>query len=183
MDLGALIETHGYWVLASGCLVEGETVVVLAGFAANRGYLDPLAVIGLAALMAFLGDQFYFWMGRHHGPYVLARWPAVSRQAERVHRLVERFHAAVIIGMRFAYGLRIAGPVLIGTSPISAVRFALIDALGAILWGVVFGGAGWLFADVAQAMLGEIKQWEGRILLALVAAAALVWGIRKLRAR
>jgi membrane protein DedA with SNARE-associated domain len=183
VDLASLIEAHGYWVLAAGCLLEGETVVVLAGFAAHRGYLDPFAVIGLAALMGFLGDQLYFWLGRRHGPYILARWPAVSRQADRVHRLIERYHAAVIIGVRFAYGLRIAGPILIGTSPVSVVRFALLNALGALLWGCLFGGAGWLFADAAEAMLGEIQQWEGRILLALAAAGAIAWAFRKLRAR
>jgi membrane protein DedA with SNARE-associated domain len=183
MDLASLIETHGYWVLALGCLLEGETIVVLAGFAAHRGYLDPVAVIGLAWAMGFLADQLYFWLGRRHGPYILARWPVVRRQADRVHRMVERYHAAVIIGVRFAYGLRIAGPILIGTSPIPALRFALINAFAALLWATLFGGAGWLFANAAEAMLGELRQWEGRLLLALVAAGALAWTIRKLRAR
>ncbi|HET7862826.1 MAG TPA: DedA family protein, partial [Burkholderiaceae bacterium] len=76
--LGTLIETHGYWVLALGCLLEGETVLVLAGFAAHRGYLDPAAVFGIAAAAGFCGDQVYFWLGRRHGPAVLTRWPSVA---------------------------------------------------------------------------------------------------------
>lgn len=183
MNLAALIETHGYWVLAAGCLLEGETVVVLAGFAARRGYLDLFAVIALASAMGFLSDQFYFWLGRRHGPAMVARWPAVRRQADRVHRLVERYHAAVIIGVRFAYGLRIAGPVLIGMSTVSAVRFALLNALGAMLWGSLFGAVGWIFASAAEALLGEIRQVEGILLLTLAAAGALTWWIRRQRAR
>jgi hypothetical protein len=48
MDLGSLIETHGYWVLALGCLLEGETILVLAGLAAERGYLHPFGVVVVA---------------------------------------------------------------------------------------------------------------------------------------
>ena len=31
--LNEAIASHGYWVLALGCLLEGETVLLLAGFA------------------------------------------------------------------------------------------------------------------------------------------------------
>ena len=83
MTLQSLIDTHGYWLLALGCLLEGETILLLAGFAAHRGYLDPWAVFGIASLAGFAGDQFYFWLGRRHGAAVLARWP---RLAERTGR-------------------------------------------------------------------------------------------------
>lgn len=181
--LGALIETHGYWVLALGCLLEGETVLVLAGFAAHRGYLDPAAVLGIAAAAGFCGDQFYFWLGRRHGPAVLARWPSVAGQAGRVHRLLERFHAAVIIGVRFAYGLRVAGPLLIGTTPLPAWRFALLNAVGATLWAALVAGLGWVFGSAAEAALGRIQHIEGWLLLGLAAAGLLVWWLRRSRQR
>ena len=63
MTLQSLIDTHGYWLLALGCLHEGETILLLAGFAAHRGYLDPWAVFGIASLAGFAGDQFYFFLG------------------------------------------------------------------------------------------------------------------------
>jgi len=183
MTLSTLIATHGYWVLALGCLLEGETVLVLAGFAAHRGYLDPLAVVGIAALAGFAGDQFYFWLGRRHGPAVLARWPSVARQADRVHRLLERFHATVIIGVRFAYGLRLAGPLLIGTTPLPAWRFALFNAAGALLWAVLIAGLGWIFGSAAEAVLGQVRHIEGWLLLGLLAGGLLLWWIRRRRAR
>ena len=183
MTLGTLIETHGYWVLAAGCLLEGETILLLAGFAAHRGYLDPLAVIAIASAAGFLGDQFYFWLGRRHGSAVLARWPGVARQTERLQRLADRYHEAVIIGLRFAYGLRIAGPVLIGTTPISGTRFALLNALGALLWACLVGGLGWAFGQAAEAMLGRIRHLEGWLMLGLVAVVALAWWARRRSAR
>lgn len=183
MTLGPLIETHGYWVLALGCLLEGETILVLAGFAAYRGYLDPYAVFGIAAAAGFAGDQFYFWLGRRHGPWVLARWPSVARQTNRVHRLVERYPAAVIVGVRFAYGLRIAGPILLGTTPLSALRFGLLNAVGALLWAGVIGGLGWTFGNAAELVLGQIRHVEGWLLLGLVCAGAIVWSIRRRHSR
>jgi membrane protein DedA with SNARE-associated domain len=181
MTLATLIETHGYWLLAIGCLLEGETVLILAGFAAHRGYLDPVAVLAVASAAGFAGDQFYFWLGRRHGAAVLARWPALAQQTQRVQRLVTRYHEAVIIGVRFAYGLRIAGPILLGTTPVSGWRFGVFNALGAVLWAGLIGAFGWVFGHAAEALFTEIRHIEGWLLLGLAAAGVLVWWWRRSR--
>ncbi|HTN50687.1 MAG TPA: DedA family protein [Burkholderiaceae bacterium] len=173
MDVGALIAAYGYWAVALGCFFEGETILALAGFAASRGHLEFGWVVGIAALMGFAGDQFFYWLGRFHGRRVLERLPSVAGQATRVHELMLRFDAWLIVGVRFAYGLRIAGPILIGTSPISAVRFALFNALGALLWAPLVAGAGWIFGHAIEAMLGDLARYEAAIVLAGIALAAL----------
>lgn len=183
MNLGALIESHGYWVLAIGCLLEGETLLILAGFAAHRGYLKFGTVLFIAGAAGFAGDQFYFWLGRRHGAAILSRWPSLAAQTDRVHRLVARYHAGVIIGIRFAYGLRVAGPVLLGTSGLSAPRFALFNALGAVLWATVVGGAGWLFGQAAEKMLGDLRHIEVGLLATLMVAGLVVWMVRRRRSR
>lgn len=173
-DLGGLIATHGYWVLAIGCLLEGETVLLLAGFAAHRGHLNPLAVLVVASVAGFVGDQVFFWLGRRHGAQVLARRPAWALRAAQVQTLLQRWDAGFIVGVRFAYGLRVAGPVLMGMTPMSGIRFALFNALGAAIWALLVGSAGWVFGEAAQALLGEIRHLEGWLLLALTAVAMLV---------
>ena len=180
MDLGALIETHGYWVLALGCLLEGETILVLAGLAAERGYLHPFGVVVVASITAFIGDQILFWLGRWRGPAILARWPSLGAKAVRVHDLIHRYHWPVILGMRFAYGLRVPGPVLIGTSQIPALRFAVINAFGAVLWAFVVGGLGFLSGRLAETVFGDIKHVEIWLFAGLVAVAATIWLIRRL---
>ena len=183
MNLGALIESHGYWVLAIGCLLEGETLLVLAGFAAHRGYLSLWAVLVIAASAGFAGDQFYFWLGRRHGPAIFSRWPSLAAQSERVDRLLARYHAGVIVGIRFAYGLRVAGPVLLGASSLSATRFALFNALGAALWAAVVGGLGWGFGQAAEKFLGDLRHYEIWFLGSLALVALLVWLVRRWRSR
>jgi membrane protein DedA with SNARE-associated domain len=179
MDLGSLIETHGYWALAAGCLLEGETMLALAGLAAQRGYLDPFAVVGIAATMGFIGDQLFFWLGRRHGAAVLTRWPSIAAKAGRVHALIERYHLGVIIGVRFAYGLRIAGPILIGTSAVSPVRFAVVNAFGAVLWACVVAGIGWLSGEAAESVFGDLRYKEAWLFLGVIAVAAIAWLLRK----
>jgi membrane protein DedA with SNARE-associated domain len=180
---GELIAAHGYWILAVGCLLEGETVLLLAGFAAHRGYLDPLAVFTIAAVCGFAGDQFYFWLGRRHGAAVLARWPSLARRTGRVTALLARFSAPAIIGVRFAYGLRLAGPILIGMTPIGSLRFAVFNAIGALLWAGVFTALGWLFGSAAQAILGEIRHVEVWLLLGLAAGGLILWLIHFVKQR
>lgn len=181
MDVAGLIQTYGYLALAVDSFLEGQAILIAAGFAAHRGYLDIFAVTGIAAVCGFLGDQFYFWLGRRHGAAVLQRWPSVMRQADRVNHLLERYHASVIISVRFAYGLRIAGPILIGMSPISGVRFALLNGLGAMLWAMLIAAVGWLFGQAAEALFDKVERIEGWLLLGLLATGGVIWLIRKQR--
>ena len=175
MTWGALIETYGYWLLAADSLLEGETILILAGFAVRRGHLYLFAVLSIASVASFVGNQFYFWLGRRHGPAVLARWRSVALQSDRIYRLIAHYPAAVIIGIRFVYGLRIAGPVVIGMSQISAYRFGLLNALGAVLWACLVAGIGWVFGRAAELALDEIEHFEMWLLLGLAATVVIAW--------
>jgi membrane protein DedA with SNARE-associated domain len=122
----------------------------------------------------------FFWLGRRHGDALLARWPSLARQSRRVTSLIERWHEWVIVGVRFAYGLRIAGPVLIGLSPLGIWRFAAFNAIGAVLWAISVGAVGWFFGAAAQALLGEIRHVEGWLFIGLLVAVGLAWIGRRL---
>jgi membrane protein DedA with SNARE-associated domain len=183
VDLPALIETHGYWVLVLGCLLEGETVLLLAGFAAHRGHLDLSAVMVIAALAGFTGDQGFFWLGRRHGAAVLGRWPAIAQQAGRLNRLIERWRDIVVVLIRFAWGLRIAGPILIGMSTMPGRRFALFNAIGAVIWAVLVAGTGWAFGHMAQQVLERVQSVEALLLLAAGMLAAVIGAARWWRRR
>lgn len=50
MDFGSLIAQYGYAALLAGVFIEGETVLLLAGYAAHRGYLQLDAVVAVAWL-------------------------------------------------------------------------------------------------------------------------------------
>jgi membrane protein DedA with SNARE-associated domain len=145
LSLVSLIAAHGYWILAIGCVLEGEMVLLLAVFAAHRGYLNPAAVIAIAVASAFASNQFFFWLGRRHGTALLERWPALASRSGEIRRLIERHASLAVVAVRFAYGTRVAGPLLIGASSMPQLRFAVLNALSAIAWALLVGAAGWLF--------------------------------------
>ena len=168
-QLNHFIAQYGYWAVALGCLLEGETVLILAGLAARHGLLHLPLVMALGAAMGALSDVALFALGRRHGPAVLARWPRLTSYRDRLDKGLARWGPGMIMGVRFMYGMRIAGPILLGMSDLPWPRFLAFNLLGAALWGLGVAGAGWLFGHAAEALLGEVHDAEKWIVLALVA--------------
>ncbi len=80
MSLQELISNYGYLTIAVGTFFEGETVLVLGGLAAHRGFLLLPGVIACAFLGAFCGNQLYFHIGRRKGATFLAKRPALAEE-------------------------------------------------------------------------------------------------------
>jgi membrane protein DedA with SNARE-associated domain len=59
MSAETAISTYGYVAIAIGGFFEGETILVLAGFAAHRGHLHLPWVIVWGFLGTLCGDQLY----------------------------------------------------------------------------------------------------------------------------
>ena len=114
MSLTSLIEDYGYLALLIGTFLEGETILVLAGFAAQRGHLEIQWVIVVAFLGSFSGDQLFFYIGRRYGTALIARRATWRVRAEKVYRLIERHQNFLILTFRFYYGLRSVTPFALG---------------------------------------------------------------------
>jgi membrane protein DedA with SNARE-associated domain len=183
MDIASFVHTYGYWAVAAGTLLEGESVLVAAGFAAHRGYLDPLAVYCIAAVCSFIGDQTFFWIGRRHGRALLRRVPALGRRAEHFNALLLRYHTALIPIVRFLYGLRVAGPIALGTSGVAWPRFVALDLLGALIWAALIGALGYGFGEALSYLVGDVHRVEAAVLAGIFIAGLLVWAISRLRRR
>lgn len=176
-----LIQHYGYLAVFIGALLEGETVLIMAGFAAHRGYLHFGWVVVVAAVGGFAGDQIFFMIGRARGRQILARFPAIQAQSARVEQLVNRYHTWLIVGVRFMYGLRIAGPVLLGMSEVPHLRFAVFNLLGALSWATLIGGAGYLFGQAVELFLEDAKRYEAVVLGLMLLGGVGVWLYRKAR--
>jgi membrane protein DedA with SNARE-associated domain len=183
LDLPALIDAYGYIAVAIGAFLEGETVLALGGLAAHRGYLDLPIVIIVAAIAGFAGDQLYFTLGRHHGSRILARYPDAKQRAEKFDAMLERWHAPLIIGIRFMYGFRIVGPVLLGMGRVSHGTFALYNAIGALLWAPLIAGLGFIFGEAMERVLHDFKHYEKWGFVALLAIGASLFVMHKVRER
>lgn len=183
MNYASLIEQYGYFALFAGALLEGETMLVLAGLAAFQGYLELHWVILIAFFGGFLGDQAYFWLGRKHGAWVLSQFPRLRPVFERSDLLIARYHELLIVGIRFLYGFRTVGPMALGMSSVLAWRFMLFNALGAAIWAVSIGGAGYLFGNALTLFFHDFKRIEEALLVAMLLLGFVVWGIRRYQFR
>jgi membrane protein DedA with SNARE-associated domain len=182
MDFAQLIADYGYWVVLAGTLLEGESVLLLAGFAVHRGLLDMSTVIAIAVVGGFLGDQAFFYAGRHYGERILARFPKYAAPAARAKELLTRYHIPVILGVRFMYGLRAVLPFTIGMSGIPVLRFQVLNLIGAGIWASTGAGLGYLLGDAAEALLGELQHYEAVLFAAIAVVALGYWWLSRRRA-
>jgi membrane protein DedA with SNARE-associated domain len=173
----------GYLALFIGTLLEGETIVFLAGLAAHHGYLWFPAVILVAVVGGFISDQVLFYVGRRYGYRVFARFPGIAAKVPRVQALIKRWDTLAILVVRFLYGLRIAAPIVIGSCGIAPWRLALYDFIGAVLWASVVGGLGYFAGQAVQHFVARL---DLSIVLMLMAAALLAgtgWNVIRARRR
>ena len=178
-----LLSQYGYLALFVGCLLEGETLLLLAGMAAHGGYLWFPLVVVIAFVGGTLGDQILFFVGRRSGGPLLQRWPRFERPAARVQALVERHSSLLIVAVRFMYGLRLIGPVVIGMSPVSPVRFAALNMIGAALWAFSVAGTGYLFGHAIEWLLADLAIFEKVALAVAVAVALALFFVHRKRTR
>jgi membrane protein DedA with SNARE-associated domain len=181
MTLEALISTYGYAAIAIGTFFEGETILILGGFATHRGYLALPWVVLCGFLGTLCGDQFYFYLGRIKGAGFLERRPHWKSKSDRVFELLHRRQLLITLGFRFVYGFRTVTPFLLGASGFPPLRFFFLNSLGAILWAILIGGSGYLFGHVFQLIIGKIERYESWLFIALAALGAFLWCIHRFR--
>ncbi|HEX2993175.1 MAG TPA: DedA family protein [Anaerolineales bacterium] len=183
MSFATIISQFGYPALVLGLLLEGETVLVLAAFMAHRGYLQLPWVILIGFAATFASDQFFFWLGRTKGNQFIETRPAWKQNVEKAKSLLGRNTNLLFLGFRFMYGLRTVLPFVFGISKFDPRRFILLNFIGAFLWALIFGMAGYLFGNLMEIILADVGKYEHWIVLGIVTVSAGVWLYRSYTSR
>lgn len=181
--LQQLIESYGYWAILIGTFLEGETILILGGFAAQRNYLELHWVMLAAFTGSFLGDQLYFYIGRRYGPRLIAKRLSWQANADKVYRLLERHQTFLILTFRFYYGLRNVTPFVIGASQVAKGRFFVLNAIGAAVWALALGSGGYLFGHAFQAIIDDLVRIELYVFAGLIVLALAIWAVSLVRRR
>lgn len=169
------LQLHGYWVLFLGTFLEGEAVLIFAGLLACQGYLTLYGVILSAFAGSFLGDQFYFHLGRRNGAFLLKVFTNFSKKFRKGLRLIERYGSFVAFVSRFTYGFRILLPIILGMTDFPSRRFLWFNLASASVWATVFALAGYLFGKGASLLVDDLERYEPLLLLVLGILIALMW--------
>lgn len=140
-------------------------------------------MVAIAAVAGFLGDQFFFFLGRHNGARILARFPDAQARALRFDAMLSRWHAPLIVAIRFMYGFRIAGPILLGMGRVPTWKFTFFNFMGAAIWAPVIAGFGLVLGTMIDSVLHDLARYEIWLSAALAVAGIGAIVARRLRAR
>ena len=149
----------GIALIASvGLPLPTSLLLIAAGAFAAQGDLNVTWAIVLASSGAIIGDNIGYGIGRWGGR--VSSWfggkPRLAEAATAVHR----WGGAAIFLSRWLLS-PLGSPVNL-TSGMAAYpwpRFLLWDALGEVLWVILYMTFGWMFSDHMQAlsvMLGDV---------------------------
>lgn len=175
MNLSQFIIDYGYWALLVGTFLEGEALVVAAGFFSHRGYLDLPVVLLVSSLGTFLSGQFWYLLGRFAGKRIIERSTERRARVARLQQWMGRGDALVMTGFHFAIGFRVITPIALGAFGSSAWRYAVFNAAGSMMWAAAYALLGYFFGTAAQRIVGEVAEHEWLIGLLVVSAGVLAW--------
>jgi membrane protein DedA with SNARE-associated domain/rhodanese-related sulfurtransferase len=179
---------HGYLWLFLVALLERiglpllvTPIVIAAG--AVAGLRDDLSLLGIVVVTVVateLGDLVWFELGRSQGSSVLRLLCKISLEPDSCVRKSEdafaRHTTTSLITSKFIPGVgRLAAPVA-GMSGMSRVRFLLVNALGTLVWTVIFALVGFIPARKLpiDVLLERAAGWL-LVLLAIAVLANVIW--------
>lgn len=182
MDIAHLIQSYGYSAVALGSFLEGEAVLLAASLAAYHGHLALPFVMAIAAVAGFIGDLPYYFAGRRYGPRVLRRFPSLQQRKERLENLMHKHRLALVLSLRFLYGMRVAGLLALGMSKMSMLRFLFLDFIGTVVWTVAVCAAGFGASGLLRRLFDKGATPAQLTLFAAVIAGSLLFWIARRRA-
>src|SRR5216683_2014167 len=179
IDINELIAQNGaclYSIVFLWTFLEGETIVIFAGFAVAQGLVDPLLLLGAAWLGSFAGDQL--------GVKLLDRFPRWRHGVDGALRWLERYDAGFILSFRFIYGVRNFSSFALGLSAVKWDRFLRLNFAAAGLWAASFIAIGYFLGHAFRAMLGDLARSFSLVMLGVfVAIGAGMWLLHRLQRR
>ena len=169
---------------AVGLPVPAGVLLIAAGAFVRQGIMDWRAVFLSAWLGAMLSDALSYAMGRWTGRWARGRlnerYAAVWHQAEELFRN----HAgwAVFATSWLIRGLAIPTNLIAGSSCYSFRRFVAWDAVGMLVWILLYAGLGYAFASQWQLVSETISSHGGWLGLCAAVGTGIYLLLRRRRA-
>ena len=131
--------------------LPGDSLLFAAGFFAQDGGFNILALLGIAWSAAILGDQCNFFIGHFFGQRIIRSGKVKAMTPERIEKS-EQFldkwgNIAIFLGRFFPF-IRTFVPFLAGMGGMKWHNFFAFNVLGGITWSSVFILLGFFFGGI-----------------------------------
>ncbi len=169
------VTDYGLWVVFFGMIFEGTTMIVVTGILCYLGMLPLKEAIIVAIAGAVFSDQLWYVLGKNYAAKILARFPRLDKQTEKLIPLIKTKGDWLAMGSRFVYSGAILFPVTLGMKGYSHTRFTLFDLLGVTIWVNAGIAIGYFLGTASEQLFGKIKTVEHLAIVLLVIIAAVWW--------
>jgi len=160
LTLSDLLSRYGLWAVLAGTFFEGEGVLVAAGVLAAAGFLRPADVWMAAALGAWMGHLFWFFIGRRFGTrHLLPRFRPLRVKVGLVNGIIQRHPGTAVLILQYLYGARMFGAIAFGLTELSVKRFLLYEAVNCVVWAALVEAAGFFAGEAVTRSLRGGGRW------------------------
>lgn len=124
-----------------GFFLPGDSLLLTAGLLATQGVLNLWVLLIIIPIAAILGDSIGYSFGRYIGPRLFTRQDSFffnKKHIDRARDFYERHGSRAILLSRFIPIVRTFVPIIAGVGHMKYRTFLLFNALGGVLWSVVF---------------------------------------------
>ena len=131
--------------------LPGDSLLFAAGALVAAGILQPVPVVLIFLIAAFLGDNVNYWIGRTVGQRAVeGKIRFIKREhLEKTQAFFARQGTKTIILARFTPIVRTFAPFVAGIGAMRYVTFLTYSVIGALLWVGICVGAGIKFGENA----------------------------------
>jgi membrane protein DedA with SNARE-associated domain len=171
----AFIDKFGYFAIVIGTFLEGEAILIVGGIFAVMGYLHPVVVIIAAFFGALAGDVASYLLGSLKPRRFLRAIGIVRRHEAQARRFFQKYGPASMVLGRFFYGMRIAGGFVCGLVGMPVRKYLFWATIGCSIWAVIVGSLGYLIGEGAQLLLGDVRQYQGYVVIGMIGVGIAGW--------
>lgn len=177
LNHGALVLGSTLFLAALGVPLPATMLVVATGAFSKQGLMSLQEAASIALVAAVAGDGCSYLLGRFLGERLTSRWKK-SKAWQSADQRFERWGIWSVVLSRFLF-TPIALPVnlMAGSTLFPWHRFLMAVVVGEVIWVVLYGGLGVLFADsweVLSQMANDLSGFLVGALLLGVGTYALV---------
>lgn len=175
------IEQFGPLAVFFGLMLEGEMALILAGYAIHHGYLELIPTLLAGTAGGTCSDSLYYWLGRRFGARFLRARKKLRPVRARAILMLRRWGHLMAFATRFAFGLRIALPVVMGAARMRPRIFHPYNAAGSFAFSVVYVAIGYGVGTAVGEFIRDANVTETQVVVALIAIVAFILLIREWR--